>query len=77
MPPTGCFWNIVNPTDFPSARKKSNLSTLRSGGPGGSGTIFTPHQVKKVVVNNHYSDWISTVEQGLMKIMWMKVSHGI
>jgi hypothetical protein len=77
MPPTVCFWNIANPTDFPSVRKKSNLSTLRSGGPSGLETIYTPHQGEKVVVNSHCSDGIFTAEQSPLKILWMKISDSI
>ena len=63
MQPTACFLNTVNPTGFPLAPKKWNPSTLRSGGPGGLETIFTPHMVKKIVVNSHWSNWTPTVEK--------------
>ena len=77
MPPTACFLNIVNPIGSHLAMKKWNLSTLRSGGHGGLEIIFTPHLVKKVVVNSRCSDWISPVEQDPVKIIRIKVSDGI
>ena len=77
MPPTACFLNSVNPIGFPLAVKTWNLSILRSGGPGGLGIIFTPHLMKKVVVNSHWSNWTPPKEQSPVKIIRMKIPQGI